>query len=1647
MLAPLFGIAQGWQHLLYTDGDNYFTLRNQAEAYFRNNDSLRSQEGSGYVDYVRWRWFWDDRIDQDGSYQTAIQRMYEYLDSQMSEGGQQGGGYTAGWHSLGPIVNDHPENASKALMGLVQSLWVDTSDFMKIYAGSNSGGLFLTSDGGENWSSLTDQIGALGVKDIIVHAGNPDIIWIATGCQSMDRYYGYGVLKSEDGGVNWQSTALSPLPIPGYSRVLITRILENPDTALCMYALGTRIERSEPYSYVFKTYDGFESVDTIFQKNKAELLDIEFKPGESGTIYVSGNQLYRSINAGGTWDSLTGNLDLYDNCIISRAEMAVHPSDPDVIMVIYESIDTTNKFSPIYYRRLFKSENIGNTFQEIPDNNYEYPYYGIDYFKMELEISPVNPDEFYLGGRYLYKYQITDDTSYNLEIPIPYHHDIRESKPRNIDSQDAIYLGNDGGVTRSPDGGNTWIDCSGTGLQITQFYKFGHADRSPFIIAGNQDGNFNRFNYSSREWNKIRLVGDAGEMIIDPQEDNIMYAAKFCDDYAIYKSDDYGIEFTPLVDYDYLDSVFTNVNPFIMHPEQHQTLFLGLHDIYRSQDGGANWDTISRFTSDPGVWHSEVLKTIAISKSNPNVIYAGFANPHWGYPDHYKKLVLTTDGGMNWQDITVRDHFHWWGLTDIEVDPNDPARFWISFGQHEEYNRVIKYEQYGATYTDISVGLPQMPVNCLAYYESSNPEDPSLFAGTDAGVFYFDESSDSWIPFNNGLPLCLVTELEINYLSRSMIASTFGRGMWETSLPCDQSDPIVIASNTLWDTTMSICTNVEIQTGATLTITGDVYIASPDVKICVMRGRMLTVNGGSVQSGCHQLWKGIEVWGNPTLPQYPIYQGILSVTNGGTIADACVAVRAGRDPNPPTQQPYSYSGGIVIADQAVFKNNQVAVIFDPYSKTSWSQFTETSFQTDNNYLSDYKPYCYLRLNQMKGIKVQGCHFETPSFSLYPMSGIYSMNSTYFVNEYYKNTPGGPDTIIYSSFSKLRYGIIALSSSTVHNITIDSSRFFYNKCGIYLSGYSHPTITFNRFYCTTGDTLYSADTTCGLYLDACTGYTVEENTFEGIYIPGGGEPDEWRGIGMVINNSGSQPNEIYRNYFEDCYVGAIAQNENRSSDGSGGLQIKCNKYENCEYDIAVTSESSGSEMGIKYNQGSANAIPTAPANNLFSYTWEHSTSDFHNECNNIIYHHLKDTITAHTKPKQYSIPEVNPQYNEDYNFTFNEDSCCPPSLGSGGGTLGQERIMMLLAEQKADSIRDLLDVLVDSGSTEALLTEVQTSVPEEAFELYDQLNSDSPYLSDTVMKSAIEKEEVLTSAMVTDILTENPQSAKTELIQQALDDRYNQLTEEQRLAIDQGWFIIGDKESLEANHSYYKALQYNALNNLIRYYRNDTLCNSPSDSIINILEQNNHLWYKYTLGFEYLEVEDSTNALSTLYNIPSIFELSETESSQNEYFIEYFEFLIDHLSSGKTFFETDSAEISFLYSLLAYASEPLKSYSRNLLITIDSLSYKEPFILPGSDYKTNKIRRIPQRIVWNETRLKIYPNPNNNYAIIEYTLMEMMKNGCVNIFDMKGSLIRSISIQNVHDYIVISTKEIPKGIYIVTLRVNDANLDSKKLSVF
>jgi len=75
--------------------------------------------------------------------------------------------------------------------------------------------------------------------------------------------------------------------------------------------------------------------------------------------------------------------------------------------------------------------------------------------------------------------------------------------------------------------------------------------------------------------------------------------------------------------------------------------------------------------------------------------------------------------------------------------------------------------------------LPNLPANCITHVKGT---DATLYVGTDIGVYYKDDTMTDWVLFSENLANAPVSELEIDYPNNTIVAATYGRGIWKSGL-------------------------------------------------------------------------------------------------------------------------------------------------------------------------------------------------------------------------------------------------------------------------------------------------------------------------------------------------------------------------------------------------------------------------------------------------------------------------------------------------------------------------------------------------------------------------------------------------------------------------------------------------------------------------------------------------------------------------------------------------------------------------------------------------------------------------------------------------------------------------------------------------
>ena len=738
--------GQIWEDNLIKTNSNP-NNKEKFEAFKKHKEKNPYTKGNGYNPYAREMDFINKRIVN--SHEFDPNSLYVEWKKEKEKYATHKTQSSSNWISMGP--NNTPiimSNGKKRGNGRINCIAFDPVEPNIIWVGSPSGGLWKSIDGGNNWTTNTDNLPVIGVSHIAIDPNNNEIMYIVTGDADATDTYSVGILKSIDGGATWNTTGLS------YSvdqELAVNKIIINPNFTDSLYAVTN--------SNIWISNDAGANWQITGPMGRWR--DIELKPDNSNIIYAakqsSGNSsVYRSVDGGINWTIINNGV----SGSRYRPLIAVTPDNPDVIYAIYTNSDYS-------FHGLYKSSDAGDSWalQSSTPNILSWDTDGLDpggqaWYDLSLGVATNNEDLVYVGGVNVWR---SDNSGINWDIDASsgngsnysYMHVDQHAFEFNPHTHVA-YAGNDGGIYKYMENLNSWIDIS-DGLEITQFYNLGLSKSNPSrLVAGTQDNGTEMLTGST--WDAI-MGGDGMECAIDHYDEDIIYAEYQYG--GLRKSYNGGNSWNNIKPVSYQGGWNT---PYEMHPINNNLLVIGYDEVYRTTSGGAVWDSISYNVSN-----GAAIKSIALAYSDENYIYAA----------SYSKIKVTKNAGLTW-DYIYPGLPSGLNITDIAVARNNPDRAWVTFSGYNSSKKVYETNDAGSSWTNISgSNLPGLPVNCIVYQGGANDD---LYIGTDVGVYYKDNSMTEWIPYSDGLPNVIVRELEIHYDEGTISAATYGRGVWKSPL-------------------------------------------------------------------------------------------------------------------------------------------------------------------------------------------------------------------------------------------------------------------------------------------------------------------------------------------------------------------------------------------------------------------------------------------------------------------------------------------------------------------------------------------------------------------------------------------------------------------------------------------------------------------------------------------------------------------------------------------------------------------------------------------------------------------------------------------------------------------------------------------------
>ncbi len=733
--------SPSWVSMMQDPDANFFVTQEAFNDYWKDRPITK---GCGWKVFKRWEYMMQSRVSPDGvipSPNATYQAYTDYIKNIRSTGGA--------WTSLGPSLIPSPGPAGYEGLGRINNVTFHPTDPNKWYIAAPSGGMWMTSDGGTSWETHTDTLPTLGVSAVVVDYTNPNIIYIGTGDRDAGDAPGLGVFKSIDGGYTWTQSTL------GMGEKTVGEILMHPTNHLIMLAAAN--------GGIYRTTDGGANWSNSTTGN---FKDIDFKPNDPNIVYAGlGANFYRSADNGVTWTQINAGLTGGQ-----RGTIAVTAANPNYVYFVQS--DNSSGFKGLY-----RSTDAGLTFttRSTSPNILDWSCDGSGsggqgWYDLSLEADPLNAETIYVGGIDVWKstnggttWVINSHWYGGCSVPAV-HADCHMLKFSPVDGK--FYACNDGGVYNTSNGGTSWTDFTET-MTIGQIYKLGQAQTvKEKVINGFQDNG--TYTYMLPDW-LATGGGDGMECAIDYSNAAWTYHTIYYGD--VFRKYNNGSEKKIAGEGTYgITEGGAWVTPFILHESNPEAMFLGMKNVWRSENiqaGSISWTKIS----DLGTGNNCVV--VEQSPANKDILYVA----------RYDNKLFRSDNcnaaNVNWVDISSFLPASGYP-TDIEAHPTNPDVVYITMA-----NGVYKSLDKGLSWTEITGALPNIPISTIAYYKNAME---GLYIGTDAGVFYKDASMTDWIPFNEGLPVSVrITELDIYYnpdtiANDAIRASSYGRGLWGSDM-------------------------------------------------------------------------------------------------------------------------------------------------------------------------------------------------------------------------------------------------------------------------------------------------------------------------------------------------------------------------------------------------------------------------------------------------------------------------------------------------------------------------------------------------------------------------------------------------------------------------------------------------------------------------------------------------------------------------------------------------------------------------------------------------------------------------------------------------------------------------------------------------
>ncbi|MEE2885789.1 MAG: hypothetical protein VX951_00020 [Planctomycetota bacterium] len=660
--------------------------------------------------------------------------------------GTCGGLTAAGWKEEGPGL----------IGGRVRAIAIDPNNSKRMFCGSVGGGIWYSADAASSWSKVDDHMDNLAVTCILFDPFNSAKMLAATGegFGNLDAIRGAGIFRSLDSGATWSRLASTNNPDFYY----VNRLSLDLTGSNALAATRTGIWHSNDFG------------TTWTRTNTGSCRDVKFNPNNPRIAIAENDRApyaHYSTDGGVTWTGCAGlTLGGHQRIEFAWSRGYTGPGN-GVVYALKDYAVASNATDS-----LLRSMDGGATFTLVSENRILGKQ---GWYNNALWVAP-NPKNTYTiddlvvaGGIDLWR--STDGGGVFTRMSLAYQwpkgphadqHIILEDPNYDSARNRRVWFGNDGGVWEVGDvgwasPGNGWFRRN-VDLGVTQFYG-GSTHGSGIVLGGSQDtGTLRRVSGTAYNGWTHQQGGDGGFCASDPTDSNYHYWET--QNGALYKSTDGGVSGRSM-------RTFPGSNfiaPFILDPNNPNTLYFGAGSLWRTTDakyGWPTWTTIHSFNAVP-------ISAIAVQRGSPDELWVGH---NGGFIYHSRDATAATPMFTPKAQRNLPGRM----VTRITIDPNNSSHVFACFGGYQSDN-VWETTNAGANWTALS-GLPSAPVRDL---KLSPADSKILYVATEVGLVVSEDGGNTWC--SSATPANVAIYEMFWGANNKFYLATHGRGLFSYEL-------------------------------------------------------------------------------------------------------------------------------------------------------------------------------------------------------------------------------------------------------------------------------------------------------------------------------------------------------------------------------------------------------------------------------------------------------------------------------------------------------------------------------------------------------------------------------------------------------------------------------------------------------------------------------------------------------------------------------------------------------------------------------------------------------------------------------------------------------------------------------------------------